>query len=628
MAKQTINNGDSGLAVRTALNENFTELYDRAVADYAAAQALTGLSDGDQVSIAVEGRGGLFIYRTGDFTAEVTADTLHGIYLPLSSDATGASGALVRQSTTVDISFCGADKTGVVDSTDEINAASTLAEFLGYELVGTGEFLISGKVAIKSNTDFTHATFNVSGSPTIAVEISTGNAADPTTEILRKRIFAPKIINVDKPGTGWIGQGIGLRVVSAVSCAIHIPHVQGFSDGLVLTSNNTNGSAYNELHLGHLDNNKRNVVLQSLETNSWVNENNFYGGRMSHNSAEGVDVIGTRHISLLQTGTSEPNNNVFHKPSIEGDTPEYHFESAGSNNMIISGRWEAATPKVQYLNTGASGEEGSNNVIFYGYGAQSIVVTRDAGCVHNMIYDRNNISGESSLLLANTSSSSSPIISGYEAGTDPRSAGANDWSLQLSSQFLKGKQKASAFEKAKVDFVNGRFYVGNGTASPTPYIGSFGASSAVLAGNFYNPDPVTAPGNVSGYSIAYIDPTDGDYRIVYSDGTIRQLTQTEMALTYGTSVAVTANRARTFKVTPTDGVAFTILNPTGGVVGKIITIRVHNTTGGALGAVTWDTAYKLAAWTNPATGFSRSISFEFDGSAWIECGRTTTDVPN
>lgn len=99
--------------------------------------------------------------------------------------------------------------------------------------------------------------------------------------------------------------------------------------------------------------------------------------------------------------------------------------------------------------------------------------------------------------------------------------------------------------------------------------------------------------------------------------------------TYGAAVAIaTKGEPGEFVITPTDGVAFTISNPTTPVVGARLTIRIINSTGGALGAITWDTAYKLAAWTSPATGFSRSIDFQYDGAHWIEVSRTPSDVPN
>ena len=100
------------------------------------------------------------------------------------------------------------------------------------------------------------------------------------------------------------------------------------------------------------------------------------------------------------------------------------------------------------------------------------------------------------------------------------------------------------------------------------------------------------------------------------------------APTYGTSVAINASLSNTFNITVTNTVAFTIQNPTVGIDGQQITIRIRNTSGGAVGAVTWDTLYKLSAWTSPATGFSRAIDFEYNGTNWIQTRQTGVDVPN
>jgi hypothetical protein len=47
-----------------------------------------------------------------------------------------------------------------------------------------------------------------------------------------------------------------------------------------------------------------------------------------------------------------------------------------------------------------------------------------------------------------------------------------------------------------------------------------------------------------------------------------------------------------------------------------------------MGVITWDTKYKMSAWTNPATGFSRSITFMFDGTNWYQISQTGVDIPN
>lgn len=94
-----------------------------------------------------------------------------------------------------------------------------------------------------------------------------------------------------------------------------------------------------------------------------------------------------------------------------------------------------------------------------------------------------------------------------------------------------------------------------------------------------------------------------------------------------------------FTITPSSATAFTIAFPTN-IIGnnnhpsyQYITIRIVNALGGgtALGAITWASGYKLAAWTNPADGFSRTITFSVDSfttSSAVEVSRTPADVPN
>jgi hypothetical protein len=83
------------------------------------------------------------------------------------------------------------------------------------------------------------------------------------------------------------------------------------------------------------------------------------------------------------------------------------------------------------------------------------------------------------------------------------------------------------------------------------------------------------------------------------------------------------------RITATSNVAFTIGAPTTGVQGQQLLITLRNASGGALGAATFNAIFKLgAAWTNPANATSRSITFVFDGTNWVEIGRTAADVAN
>ncbi len=100
-----------------------------------------------------------------------------------------------------------------------------------------------------------------------------------------------------------------------------------------------------------------------------------------------------------------------------------------------------------------------------------------------------------------------------------------------------------------------------------------------------------------------------------------------IAPTYGATVAISASAGTWNVVTATNNTAFTILNPSTPPTGTLLMITVKNTSGGALGTVTWDTLYKMATFTKPATGFQRTVLFGFNGTNYIELS-CSPEVPN
>jgi hypothetical protein len=97
---------------------------------------------------------------------------------------------------------------------------------------------------------------------------------------------------------------------------------------------------------------------------------------------------------------------------------------------------------------------------------------------------------------------------------------------------------------------------------------------------------------------------------------------------YATSENFDASLYDIFSLNIQANLALTYNAPTGGTVGQELTIRVRNISGGAMGTITWDAVFKLSAWTNPANGNSRSITFVYDGTNWIQISQTGVDVPN
>lgn len=102
-----------------------------------------------------------------------------------------------------------------------------------------------------------------------------------------------------------------------------------------------------------------------------------------------------------------------------------------------------------------------------------------------------------------------------------------------------------------------------------------------------------------------------------------------VAPTYGATVSIDAALGKTFIVTVTNNSNFTIDLPTHPATGQEIRIVIKNTSGGALGTATWNAVFKMgAAWTQPASATSRSVTFYYDGVNWVESGRTAADVSN
>jgi hypothetical protein len=100
------------------------------------------------------------------------------------------------------------------------------------------------------------------------------------------------------------------------------------------------------------------------------------------------------------------------------------------------------------------------------------------------------------------------------------------------------------------------------------------------------------------------------------------------AITYSSSMTPNAAAGNAQVITATNRSAFTINAPTNPITGQEMTITIRNTSGGTLGAATWNAVFKLAPWANPANDHSRSITFRYDGTNWIETARTPNDVPN
>lgn len=102
-----------------------------------------------------------------------------------------------------------------------------------------------------------------------------------------------------------------------------------------------------------------------------------------------------------------------------------------------------------------------------------------------------------------------------------------------------------------------------------------------------------------------------------------------VAPTYGSTVSIAASDGKTFIVTATNTSPFTIAAPTNPASGQEIRITIKNASGGSLGTITWNAVYHLAgSLTNPADTKNKTLTFYYDGTAWVEVNRSPADVSN
>jgi hypothetical protein len=108
---------------------------------------------------------------------------------------------------------------------------------------------------------------------------------------------------------------------------------------------------------------------------------------------------------------------------------------------------------------------------------------------------------------------------------------------------------------------------------------------------------------------------------------VSQLAQRRVSIPYAASMTADVSQGQDFSILVTNGNPFTFNSPVSAYDGARISIVILNASGAAMGAVTWR-GVKMAAWTNPANGFNRTIDFINWNGTWYEASRTPADVPN
>jgi hypothetical protein len=273
-----------------------------------------------------------------------------------------------------------ADGTGNVDATTVIQAACdaafTASEYGVYgikntKVIGSGKFLISSTIRIRTGADLGLATFETANtSDTAIVWIdAVGNYFDNT-------VVFPRVINIsgaENDGT-WTGNSVGIALINGRSNRFYIQYVSNFVTGVLLTNYGAQGFRSNTIYNGEVRECKIGYKLSLASTAGWVNENKIQGGGISLWTPAETPITGAYAILLDSTDTHEINGSTFEEINVEGYCWQWAVVCYGAYNTFRDFRWEAAN-RVKWGYDVSSDQEAMHNGIEGGYDSQTIVYT-------------------------------------------------------------------------------------------------------------------------------------------------------------------------------------------------------------------------------------------------------------
>ena len=361
----------------------------------------------------------------------------------------------------INVKDFGADES-LEDNTQAFNEASQYCYDNGYTLTATGIFQTTGTVVFKGNVNMPNATLEYAGSGTAVEFGGRGYKTESSVALL------PKIQKKDKI---W-KQDVGLKIINVYSSIITVPKIRNFGVGLMSTAYGAMGTVYNTINIGHLENNKVNNLIALGTIDSWVNENLYIGGRYSHYSNEGRDVVDVAHIKMRGISGSQyqPNNNLFVKPSIEGHVPYYTVDIHGNNNTILQGRFEGEGQRRVIYRT-IDGISSRRNSIINGYNAELLNIEEETGSQWNTLTTstKNVMSGNGTVPVQtykNTTSADQAVIRVVDPTSDPFDISSENFSHKISASKTEMKRQGDAFSRLVLDHSAPSIKFGDGISSP------------------------------------------------------------------------------------------------------------------------------------------------------------------
>jgi len=261
------------------------------------------------------GQSGVIPLAELDSNFAYVGDSSGVTYVPAGTSAVATTvQAALRQ--VVNVTDFGADPTGAVNCNTAFANAVTYAKTLtAPELIINPGTYTANNVLNFDLPNYSKITFlgsitsSVANNPAIRIgSVSTNTFGLIVTGIKVQRS------SIDTTGGST---GVQLRNLSA--SYIDIRKVLYFRDGINCYGDQPNGGfSYNEVHMGFIHDNLRNLYL-ACASPGYCNENNFYGGTFNHSST--YPSVNTINYELQNFAPSPLNDNRLYGPSFEDSYP-------------------------------------------------------------------------------------------------------------------------------------------------------------------------------------------------------------------------------------------------------------------------------------------------------------------
>lgn len=417
-----------------------------------------------------DGGGGMF-YATNTVTST-------NIITRIASSTAGWSWERVlNDERTYSVRMAGATGDGETPDGTAVQAAADAAK------AADGTLHFPPGTYVTTTTTTVHS--SVSADPAAVISYTGDGVAlqlgDGVSILTNKRFVLPKVLQAGY-SLGWRvgGTDVGVKCVNLYQCQLWPTKIENFNFGLLLYGDDlaSDGCSYNTVYVGHLLNNKVNLKLDAEDTNGFVNENIFIGGRFSHSSSETTPTTGARHI-LIDAITGHPANNIrFYGCSLEAsvkpvDVVEYPVECYGQDCYWSYCRWEHGTGATVAFN----GANAINNVIDQGYQAQNLIITNLNSASKQRLISRKNLTWQASagengvLVLANTSSNTNAVMTVLRASDDPFSVDPKTvYQAAISAGLSNYKSTADTGVRFQIAHTTGVLAWGSGSAAIDTYL--------------------------------------------------------------------------------------------------------------------------------------------------------------